>query len=69
MNNSTEKRSVREFRMVGDFMMIAAKEGESIFCIPYAYHADSSTPYIEIVKNGEVTRTFNCNSVAEIRYA
>lgn len=69
MNNSTEKRGVKEFRMIGDFIIIAAKQGESIFCVPYAYHTDSSTPYIEIVKNGEVIRTFNCSSVAEIRYA
>ena len=45
------------------------KEGQVFTGIPHSYYGDLSLPFIEISKDGVVTRTVNTLDIAEIDFA
>jgi hypothetical protein len=63
-----DMKRVREYRLGGDFIFTSPREFEEFYLAPYQYYGELSTPFIEVYKNGELTRSVNCAYVSEVRF-
>ena len=66
-NNERPIKSFSYIDHIGEGLgTVTPKEGEEFIGIPYAWHSDNSYPFIEVRKEGKVTRTINTLDVSEI---
>lgn len=68
LGSDKDMKKVKEYRCGGDFVFTAPKDGEQFYLAPYSYYGDTSTPFIEVYKDGELTRSINCAYVSEVRF-
>lgn len=63
-----DMKKIKEYRCGGDFIFTTPIDGEEFYLVPYGFYGETSTPFIEIYKNGVLTRSVNCAYVAEVRF-
>ena len=63
-----DMKRVKEYRVGNDFIFTTPRDGEEFFIAPYQHYGETSTPFIEVYKDGKLERTINCAYVAEVRF-
>ena len=68
MLGNSNPLKVKEYMAGGDFIFRQPEAGEEFILVPHQYYSAESQPFIEVHKNGKITRTINANYVKEIRF-
>lgn len=61
-------KEVKEYMKFGEFIFTSPRDGEEFYLVPYGHYGETSTPFIEVYKNGNLTRTVNASAIAEVRF-
>jgi hypothetical protein len=72
MISGNKPRKIKKFlyidRCAEGYGYTKPQNDEEFLGIPYSYYEDSSSPFIEVVRNGTVVRTINCSDISEIEF-